>query len=175
MWIFKAAPWIFVVVSFKSEVFLFFFPFTLLQNNIGSVIFLTIWLTLYVQWFLTQRTKNVSLRFLRANALVFLLRTGLPSHPQHELMKRQCTGCPGMITFYIKGNLEHASAFLSNLKVCMWRILKDLRTSKTRGRGLSTCFWRAHIVDMHPPLCLTSDLSPCSFSQLLRASAAMKV
>uniref|UniRef100_A0A8B9JR14 Cystathionine gamma-lyase n=2 Tax=Astyanax mexicanus TaxID=7994 RepID=A0A8B9JR14_ASTMX len=42
---------------------------------------------------------------------------GLPSHPQHELMKKQCTGCPGMITFYIKGKLEHATAFLNNLKL----------------------------------------------------------
>ncbi|KAI4829167.1 hypothetical protein KUCAC02_023228 [Chaenocephalus aceratus] len=42
---------------------------------------------------------------------------GLPSHPQHEVVKKQCTGCPGMITFYIKGKLEHASAFLSNLKL----------------------------------------------------------
>lgn len=45
------------------------------------------------------------------------LSVGLPSHPQHAVMKKQCTGCPGMITFYIKGKLEHASAFLSNLKV----------------------------------------------------------
>lgn len=51
---------------------------------------------------------------------VFYFSLGLPSHPQHELMRRQCTGCPGMITFYIKGKLEHASAFLSNLKV-MWQ------------------------------------------------------
>lgn len=42
---------------------------------------------------------------------------GLSSHPQHELMKKQCTGCPGMITFYIKGKLEHATAFLNNLKL----------------------------------------------------------
>ncbi|XP_038601870.1 cystathionine gamma-lyase [Tachyglossus aculeatus] len=42
---------------------------------------------------------------------------GLPSHPQHELVKRQCTGCPGMITFYIKGNLQHAETFLKNLKL----------------------------------------------------------
>lgn len=42
---------------------------------------------------------------------------GLPSHPQYEVVKRQCTGCPGMITFYIKGKLEHASTFLQNLKV----------------------------------------------------------
>ncbi|KAM4640755.1 cystathionine gamma-lyase [Discoglossus pictus] len=42
---------------------------------------------------------------------------GLPSHPQYELTKRQCTGVPGMITFYIKGNLEHATTFLKSLKV----------------------------------------------------------
>lgn len=42
---------------------------------------------------------------------------GLPSHPQHELAKRQCTGCPGMITFYIKGTLVHAEAFLKHLKL----------------------------------------------------------
>lgn len=53
---------------------------------------------------------------------VFLSHVGLPSHPQHELMKRQCTGCPGMITFYIKGKLKHASAFLSNLKV-IWQYI----------------------------------------------------
>lgn len=43
--------------------------------------------------------------------------SGLPSHPQHEVMTRQCTGCPGMISFYIKGKLEHATTFLKNLKV----------------------------------------------------------
>ncbi|XP_060629704.2 cystathionine gamma-lyase [Anolis sagrei] len=42
---------------------------------------------------------------------------GLPSHPQFEVVKRQCTGCPGMISFYIKGNLANASTFLKNLKL----------------------------------------------------------
>ncbi|KAM4721770.1 cystathionine gamma-lyase-like [Rhinophrynus dorsalis] len=42
---------------------------------------------------------------------------GLPSHPQYELTKKQSTGVPGMITFYIKGNLEHAKTFLKSLKV----------------------------------------------------------
>ncbi|XP_066857509.1 cystathionine gamma-lyase [Anser cygnoides] len=57
-------------------------------------------------------------RFLESDSRVEkVIFPGLPSHPQHELIKRQCTGCPGMITFYIKGNLEHATAFLNNLKV----------------------------------------------------------
>ncbi|NWZ95095.1 CGL lyase, partial [Nesospiza acunhae] len=42
---------------------------------------------------------------------------GLPSHPQFHVMQKQCTGCPGMVTFYIKGKKENASAFLRNLKV----------------------------------------------------------
>ncbi|XP_075944192.1 cystathionine gamma-lyase [Anarhichas minor] len=57
-------------------------------------------------------------KFLEADPRVErVIFPGLPSHPQHEVVKRQCTGCPGMITFYIKGEFEHASAFLSNLKL----------------------------------------------------------
>uniref|UniRef100_A0A4W4EF42 Cystathionine gamma-lyase n=1 Tax=Electrophorus electricus TaxID=8005 RepID=A0A4W4EF42_ELEEL len=57
-------------------------------------------------------------QFLEADPRVDkVIFPGVPSHPQYELMKRQCTGCPGMITFYIKGKLEHATAFLSNLKL----------------------------------------------------------
>ena len=43
-----------------------------------------------------------------------VLYPGLPSHPQHELAKRQMTGngFGGMISFVIKGGLERASAFL---------------------------------------------------------------
>ncbi|XP_017335186.1 cystathionine gamma-lyase [Ictalurus punctatus] len=57
-------------------------------------------------------------KFLEADPRVDkVIFPGLPSHPQYELMKRQCSGCPGMITFYIKGKLEHATSFLSNLKL----------------------------------------------------------
>ena len=65
---------------------------------------------------------------------------GLPSHPQHELAKRQMRGFGGMITFYVKvsktgqdhgtlyargshdcdcvqGGLEGARLFLENVKV----------------------------------------------------------
>ncbi|NXY85035.1 CGL lyase, partial [Alcedo cyanopectus] len=57
-------------------------------------------------------------RFLESHPRVQkVIFPGLPSHPQHELVKRQCTGCPGMVTFYIKGRLEHAVAFLKSLKV----------------------------------------------------------
>ncbi|ROL44497.1 Cystathionine gamma-lyase [Anabarilius grahami] len=67
-----------------------------------------------------QHFKNAlaAAQFLEADPRVErVVFPGLPSHPQYELTKRQCTGCPGMITFYIKGKLEHASTFLSSLKV----------------------------------------------------------
>ena len=42
---------------------------------------------------------------------------GLPSHPQHELAKQQTSGFGGMVTFFIKGELANARAFLENTKV----------------------------------------------------------
>uniref|UniRef100_A0A8C2BPM9 Cystathionine gamma-lyase n=1 Tax=Cyprinus carpio TaxID=7962 RepID=A0A8C2BPM9_CYPCA len=59
-----------------------------------------------------QHFKNAmaAAQFLEADPRVDrVIFPGLPSHPQHELTKRQCTGCPGMITFYIKGKLEHGT------------------------------------------------------------------
>ncbi|KAJ3599512.1 hypothetical protein NHX12_033472 [Muraenolepis orangiensis] len=57
-------------------------------------------------------------KFLEADPRVErVVFPGLPSHPQYEVMKKQCTGCPGMISFFIKGKLEHASTFLRNLKL----------------------------------------------------------
>ncbi|EDO26655.1 predicted protein, partial [Nematostella vectensis] len=41
----------------------------------------------------------------------------LQSHPQHELAKRQMTGFGGMVTFYIKGDLNTATEFLKQVKV----------------------------------------------------------
>ena len=42
---------------------------------------------------------------------------GLKSHPQHELAKKQMKGFSGMVTVYIKGNLENSRTFLQSLKV----------------------------------------------------------
>ena len=42
---------------------------------------------------------------------------GLASHPQHALAKEQMSGFGGMITFYIKGGIDSARAFLENVKV----------------------------------------------------------
>ncbi|XP_054835154.1 cystathionine gamma-lyase-like [Eublepharis macularius] len=64
------------------------------------------------------RNALVIARYLESDPRVErVLFPGLASHPQYELVKRQCTGCPGMISFYIKGKLEHATTFLKNLKL----------------------------------------------------------
>ena len=42
---------------------------------------------------------------------------GLPSHPQYELIKRQCKGFSGMVSIKIKGSLENAKKFFSALKL----------------------------------------------------------
>ena len=42
---------------------------------------------------------------------------GLPSHPQHELAKKQMPGFGGMLTIYIKGGLEEARAMLEKTRL----------------------------------------------------------
>ncbi len=42
---------------------------------------------------------------------------GLPSHPQHELAKRQMSGFGGMITFYVRGGIAAARAFLESVRI----------------------------------------------------------
>ncbi|XP_048417619.1 cystathionine gamma-lyase-like isoform X2 [Stegostoma tigrinum] len=57
-------------------------------------------------------------KFLEADPRVDkVIFPGLPSHPQHDLIKQQCTGSSGMMAFLIKGGLENAKTFLKNLKL----------------------------------------------------------
>lgn len=42
---------------------------------------------------------------------------GLASHPGHEIAQRQMKGFGGVVSFEIKGGLEHLYAFLSKLKI----------------------------------------------------------
>lgn len=46
-----------------------------------------------------------------------VLHPGLPSHPQHELAKRQMTGFGGTFSFRVKGGQKEAFALLSNVKL----------------------------------------------------------
>jgi len=57
-------------------------------------------------------------RFLEANPRVSrVLYPELESHPQHTVHRKQTKGMSGMVSFYLKGDLQHSRAFLSNLKV----------------------------------------------------------
>lgn len=42
---------------------------------------------------------------------------GLPSHPHHELAKEQMSGFGGMVSFVVKGGLDHARSVLENTKI----------------------------------------------------------
>lgn len=46
-----------------------------------------------------------------------VLHPGLPSHPQHELFKKQTSGHSGTFSFYLKGDLETSKKFLTALKL----------------------------------------------------------
>src|SRR5215831_4888322 len=47
-----------------------------------------------------------------------VLYPGLPSHPQHELAKRQMeNGFSGIVTFFIKGDLQAARSFLERCRI----------------------------------------------------------
>jgi len=57
-------------------------------------------------------------RFLESsNKVERVCYPGLPSHPQHELAKRQQTGFGGMITFWLKGGIDQSRQFLETLKI----------------------------------------------------------
>lgn len=46
-----------------------------------------------------------------------VLYPGLPSHPQHDLARKQMPGYGGIVTFFIKGDLENARRFLEKCEV----------------------------------------------------------
>ncbi len=56
--------------------------------------------------------------FLEAHAKVDrVIYPGLASHPQHKLAKQQMHGFGGMLSFYLKGDLEAARRFLKAVQV----------------------------------------------------------
>ncbi len=49
----------------------------------------------------------------------WVLYPGLPSHPQHELAKRQMSGPGTMISFEVKGGLKAGKVLMDNVKLCI--------------------------------------------------------
>ena len=96
-----------------------------IQNSIGAVPGpFDCWLTL-------RGIKTLALRMERHAANAMRLATwlsshpkverviypGLPSHPQHELAKKQMTGFGGMITFFVRGGEPEARKVLSTVRL----------------------------------------------------------
>ena len=96
-----------------------------LQNAIGSVMspfdsYLTLRgiKTLDVRMARHGNNAQSVAEFLAAHPLVEKVAyPGLSAHPQYGLAKRQMTTAGGMVTFFIRGGLEAARAFLENVKI----------------------------------------------------------
>ncbi len=65
-----------------------------------------------------QENAMAVAKYLEAHPKVDrVIYPGLPSHPQHQLAKDQMSGFGGMITFYIKGDLNSARKFLESVRI----------------------------------------------------------
>jgi len=96
-----------------------------IQNSVGGVP------GPFDAWLVLRGIKTLALRMARhqENARLIaemlekhpkvekVLYPGLKSHPQHEIAKRQMKGFGGMITFFLKGNLEVSRKFLEKVKL----------------------------------------------------------
>jgi cystathionine gamma-lyase len=74
---------------------------------------------LYYCWFLLVIRSNayaVALFLESHPAVRRVLYPGLPTHPQHELAKRQQHGFGSMITFYVQGSRTESATVLQNVR-----------------------------------------------------------
>lgn len=95
-----------------------------LQNGMGAVpspfdCFLVLrgLKTLHLRMSAHQQNAFKLALFLESHSKVErVIYPGLPSHPQHELAKKQMKGFGGMITIFLRGGIIQSRAFLENLK-----------------------------------------------------------
>lgn len=67
-----------------------------------------------------QRNASRLASWLEAHPKVaWVSYPGLPSHPQHELMKRQMAGPGAMISFGVKGGFEAAKTMINSMRLCV--------------------------------------------------------
>lgn len=96
-----------------------------LQNAIGAVpapmdCFLVMrgLKTLHVRMERHAQNAMEIARFLEQHPKIErVIYPGLESHPQHALARKQMSGFGGMITFFIRGDLEKARTFLEKVKI----------------------------------------------------------
>ena len=96
-----------------------------LQNSVGSVA------SPFDSYLTLRGVKTLALRIQRHNESALriakwledhqmverVVYPGLPSHPQHDIYKKQMDGATGMITFFIKGGLDAARVMLENVRL----------------------------------------------------------
>jgi len=88
------------------------------QGNLDAFLCMRSLKTLALRMREHQRNAQAIAEYLEGHPKVeSVLYPGLPSHPQHELAKTQASGFGGMVTFFIKGELEHARRFLENTRL----------------------------------------------------------
>ncbi|MDE0690215.1 MAG: aminotransferase class I/II-fold pyridoxal phosphate-dependent enzyme [Candidatus Poribacteria bacterium] len=106
-------------------------------RNFGAVISpLNAWLTLHGLTTLplrfAQHSENATrvAAFLEAHpAVAWVRHPSLPSHPQHELAKRQMDAFGGMITLELKGGRAAGEHLVDHLQLCSLAVsLGDVRT-----------------------------------------------
>ncbi len=74
--------------------------------------------TLHVRMERHARNAMEVAQFLCAHPRVErVIYPGLPSHPQHDLARRQMAGFGGMLTFFLRGGLGEARSFLEKLRL----------------------------------------------------------
>jgi len=96
-----------------------------LQNGIGAIpspfdcfLVLRSMKTLHVRMREHERNAIQIATFLSSHPLVErVVYPGLPSHPQHELAKKQMRGFGGMITFFLQGGIAESTKFLETIKI----------------------------------------------------------
>lgn len=65
-----------------------------------------------------QKSALTVAKFLESHKQVSKVRyPGLESHPQHAIARNQMSGFGGMLTFWIKGDLQNAKRFLESVKI----------------------------------------------------------
>ncbi|XP_065674425.1 cystathionine gamma-lyase isoform X2 [Hydra vulgaris] len=86
-------------------------PFDCFLANRGSK-------TLHVRMEMHMKNAMAVATFLESHPMVEkVIYPGLKSHPQHDLVNKQCSGYSGMIAFHIKGGLTQANTFLKTVKI----------------------------------------------------------
>jgi cystathionine beta-lyase/cystathionine gamma-synthase len=87
----------------------------------------------FAGWLLLRGLRTLPLRVERANtngqqiaefleghpAIERVYYPGLPSHPQHELAKRQMRGFGGVVSFEVKGGFDRAEKTVGSLKMAL--------------------------------------------------------